>query len=208
METGGSSPLFPVFIKHNFMSIAVTKIYNRNVKSTGQVEAVEFKTTTGLVDTNGNEVIKVSATSAAVNELTVANAAAGNDVVLSTTGSDTNINLQLAPKGSGTVFINGAEKVSQVSQVGAGALPLIYSTVVLTTTGANALTLANGVTGQRLNIIMLTDGGDGTLTPSSRLGFSTITFNDVGDCVVLEFVDFGVLGTGWAIIGSRGVTIA
>lgn len=71
-------------------------------------------------DVNGNELVRVSATASAVNEITVANATAGNAPAISATGNDTNINLNLAGKGTGVVQ--------------AGGVP------VVTTTGAQTLT--------------------------------------------------------------------
>lgn len=62
-----------------------------------------------VIDTNGNELLKVSATASAVNELTLANAATGNSPTLSATGDDTNIGINLTPKGTGgVVFPAGA----------------------------------------------------------------------------------------------------
>lgn len=61
------------------------------------------KVITGINDTNNNELFKVTATASAVNELTVANAATGNAPVLSATGGDTNVDIRLAPKGTGNV---------------------------------------------------------------------------------------------------------
>lgn len=86
---------------------------------------------------------------------------------------------------------------------GAGAVNLTTAITYLVTTGANALTLADGTQGQVKTIRMKTDGGDGTLTPTNRDGYATITFNDVGDTVTLQFLD-----SKWCIIGYYGVTIA
>jgi len=63
------------------------------------------KIITDISDTNGNELIKVTATASAVNEITVANAATGNNPVLSATGSDTNIGITLTPKGTGNAVL-------------------------------------------------------------------------------------------------------
>ena len=87
---------------------------------------------------------------------------------------------------------------------GAGAVPVTASTVRLTTTAADALTLANGTNGQLLTIVMVVDGGDGTLTPTTKTGFATITFGDVGDAVTLQY--FTTLG--WMIVSNYGATIA
>jgi hypothetical protein len=58
-----------------------------------------------IADANGNELIKLETTSSAVNELSVTNAATGNGISLSATGDDTNIDIDLTPKGSGEVNI-------------------------------------------------------------------------------------------------------
>lgn len=60
-----------------------------------------------LTDANGNEWIKQTATSSAVNEITVANAATGNGPTISATGDDTNIDMVLLPKGTGVLSVTG-----------------------------------------------------------------------------------------------------
>jgi hypothetical protein len=61
---------------------------------------------TKILDTNGLELLNLTATSSAVNELTLANAATGNAPILSATGNDTNIGITLTPKGSGAVKLD------------------------------------------------------------------------------------------------------
>jgi hypothetical protein len=79
---------------------------------------------------------------------------------------------------------------------GAGAVNVTSYLTRVTTTGANALTLANGVRrGQLKKIQQIVDGGDGTLTPTSASGFTTVVFADVGDYVVLQWN-----GTAWTIV--------
>jgi len=63
-------------------------------------------------DANGNEELIFTATGSAVNELTIANAATGNNPVISATGGDTNVGITLTPKGSlGRITLNGESKV-------------------------------------------------------------------------------------------------
>jgi len=61
---------------------------------------------TKISDTNGNELLKLTATSSAVNELTLANAATGNNPSFTASGDDTNIGVSILPKGSGQVIID------------------------------------------------------------------------------------------------------
>jgi hypothetical protein len=58
-------------------------------------------------DENGNEQIIFQTTSSAVNQIDVTNAATGSGPTISSTGGDSNINLNLTPKGSGVVMIDG-----------------------------------------------------------------------------------------------------
>ncbi len=57
---------------------------------------------TKISDTNGNELINLTATSSAVNEFTIANAATSDGPILSATG-ETNVDININPKGSGTL---------------------------------------------------------------------------------------------------------
>ena len=79
---------------------------------------------TAINDTNGNELIAVTATASAVNEITIANAATGNPPTISATGDDTNVSLYLYSKGSGVVvaddFFSSARIKSTSSSSGVG----------------------------------------------------------------------------------------
>jgi len=58
---------------------------------------------TKISDASGNELLNLTATTSAVNELTLANAATANGPTLSATGGDTNIDINITPKGTGSV---------------------------------------------------------------------------------------------------------
>ena len=59
------------------------------------------KIITAINDTNGNELIAVTATASAINEFTIANATTGAGPTMSVTGGDTNVDLNLQVKGTG-----------------------------------------------------------------------------------------------------------
>ena len=61
---------------------------------------------TNILDTNGNELLILTATGSAVNELTLANAASGNAPSITASG-ETNVSINLIPKGTGAVQANG-----------------------------------------------------------------------------------------------------
>ena len=102
-------------------------------------------------------------------------------------------------------LLSGDKTVATVQALsGAGAISLNTLHTALTTTGAQAQTLANGVAGQIKTISMVVDGGDGTLTPATLAGGTTITFGDVGDSVMLIYNTTG----GWSIISNTGCAVA
>ena len=65
----------------------------------------------GILDSNGNELFTFTATASAVNEFTIANAATGGTPTISATGTDTNIDITITPKGSGSLTISGTRAV-------------------------------------------------------------------------------------------------
>ena len=95
-------------------------------------------------------------------------------------------------------------KTSVQTLSGAGAIDVVTGVTEVTTTAADALTLADGVVGQIKIIVMKADGGDGTITPATFAGGTTITMNDVGDSVMLTYATT----IGWVVIANNGCTVA
>lgn len=103
---------------------------------------------------------------------------------------------------SGPIVAGSVQSLS-----GAGAVNITSLTTAFTSTATgDALTLANGAAGQVKTIVYVAEaaGADtGVLTPTTPLGYSTITFTNVGDSVTLQYFT-----QGWAVIGVRGATVA
>ena len=117
------------------------------------------------------------------------------------TGTDGAVLTQISSNTGGVVDVAIITYYGPVQLLtGAGAVDIIAAVTDLVTTGADALTLVDGAIGQQKIITMRTDGGTGTLTPTTLNGATTIAFADVGDSVTLLF---GV--SGWSIIGSGGL---
>jgi hypothetical protein len=99
----------------------------------------------------------------------------------------------------GTDVLLGTQSLS-----GAGAVDITNAFTALTTTGAaQALTLANGSTGEIKIITHVVDGGSAVLTPTTKIGFSTITFTAVGESAMLVYT-----AAGWAIVALNGAVAA
>ena len=58
-----------------------------------------------IADANGNEAIVLQTTSSAVNAIEITNAATGGAVVIGAMGDDSNVDIDISPKGSGEVNI-------------------------------------------------------------------------------------------------------
>ena len=81
----------------------------------------------------------------------------------------------------------------------AGAVDVTSAVTTVASSGAIALTLADGAVGQVKVIVFITDGGDATLTPATMNDGTTLTFADAGDAAILMW-----LATGWQVIGAWG----
>jgi len=103
---------------------------------------------TSVLDTNGNELALLTATSSAVNEVTFANAATGNNPSFAATGDDSNIGIDLKTKGTGV--IKAEDSGGNVSAVKIAGKETIWVPAVAmypnTTNGAEAaqVELSNG----------------------------------------------------------------
>jgi len=146
---------------------------------------------TSILDTNGNELALLTATGSAVNEITLANAATGNGPIISSTG-ETNVDLNLNPKGtgvlkSGTAAVNIAGK--ETMWVPASAM---YAT---TTNGAEANQVETTALRPDMKVMDFADSADdhaqfsvafpkswneGTITYQC---FWTPSTTNTGDCI-------------------------
>ena len=61
-----------------------------------------------VADASGNENLVWGTTGSAVNEFKIANAAAGSGPTLTSQGDDTNVDLNITPKGSGKTVVSGS----------------------------------------------------------------------------------------------------
>ena len=106
--------------------------------------------------------------------------------------------------GNVTGNITGDVFASNQALSGAGAVNVTDMLTSLTSTGAaQALTLANGTVGQIKIISHIVDGGSAVLTPTTKIGFTTITFTNVGDSAMLIYT-----AQGWDIVALNGAVAA
>jgi hypothetical protein len=157
------------------------------------------KITTAINDTNGNEAIKLTATGSAVNEITVANAATGNAPVISATGGDTNINLTLNSKGTGSVILRKAS-YSSVEITANGAASTAATYIICNKATALAVSLADGTTIGEYKIFSNKGAGVATITPTNFAAGTSfaIAQNEAAQCIWD--------GSNWFLVGNQSVT--
>jgi len=112
-----------------------------------------------IKDENGNEQIIFQTTSSAVNELEVTNASTGNGPILGASG-ETNVDLNIKPKGSGKTIIGSGTGNSTITSSGA------HNLILNTNSGTNSGEIA------------ITDGANGDIDITTN-GTGAIKFNDL-----------------------------
>lgn len=84
------------------------------------------------------------------------------------------------------------------SITGPGAISIDTLSTEITTTGADAFSIANGTIGQMKHIVLLAHGGDATITPDTFANGTAVTLNAANDCVTLLYTT-----NGWMIIAGQ-----
>ena len=151
-------------------------------------------------DDAGNEFIIFSKVTTAVNEVTIANAATGNDPTFTASGSDTNIGLDFIPKGTGAVTFLGTGKIQQVkekvsvfSTATTGTInynfldqAVLYHTT--TATGQFTLNLRGSSSTTLNNLLSVGESITGVfMNTNTTFYVSTITIDGSSTNVILEY---------------------
>ena len=161
------------------------------------------KVGTSINDTSGNEVIKITATGSAVNELTIANGASTTGPTLSATGGGTNLNIIMTPKGTGSVELNKAAFSS--STITADGAASTAATLIIGNKGTQLnVSLADGTTVGEYKIFTNKGAGSMEVTPNAFRGSDTkFTLAQFDGCTCIWD------GTSWFLVGNQGeVTVA
>jgi hypothetical protein len=134
---------------------------------------------TNILDTGGNELIKITVTGSAENEFTIAAGASGAGPTLSSTGSsDSNIDINIVPAGTGdvvlaadTVKVGDAAAAATLTSNGAGTLTV--------TTGGTTDLVLNTNSGTASGAITITDAANQDILIAPN-GYGRATFSGQG----------------------------
>lgn len=152
-------------------------------------------------DANGAELMKLTATAAAANEITLANAAVGGKPIMSASGTDTNVTMKLAGKGTGSVEIaKAAYSTSTITADGAASPTTTY--IICNKATGLSVSLANGTVNGEYKIFTNKGAGVATVTPASFAQGTSFTLAQYEGCQVIWD------GTNWYLVGNQSeVTI-
>ena len=106
-----------------------------------------------IADANGNELIMLQTASSAVNQLEVTNSASGGSVVVGASGDDSNIDIDISPKGTGEVNIASGN--------------LNYAGTAITATGAELNLTDGSSSGTIVNSKAVIYGGSGEVNATT-----------------------------------------
>ena len=157
---------------------------------------------TSINDTTGNEVIKITATGSAVNELTIANGASTTGPTLSATGGGANLNIIMTPKGTGSVELNKAAFSS--STITANGAASTAATLIIGNKGSQLdVSLADGTTVGEYKIFTNKGAGAMHVTPTNFAQGTKFVLAQNDGCTCIWD------GTNWFLVGNQGeVTVS
>ena len=125
---------------------------------------IDVADTKAIRDGNDNELIKFSQTASAVNEITVKNAATGSGPEIQASGGDSNIDVELVPKGTGAVT-NGTQKIDWYQELARTTLSGAGDTITVNSIPARKylkIYVSVAATGGNMNVLLSFNNDTGT----------------------------------------------
>ena len=119
IDTSGSGNTLTVAIDSTVATKTGTETLTNKTLTSPTLTTPRFADDGFIADASGNEQILFQQTANAVNAIEVTNSATGDGVKIGSAGDDTNINIILDPKGSGTVDVNSSRIVNVTDPSGA-----------------------------------------------------------------------------------------
>jgi len=181
-------------------------IIDVNVVDTAGIQTLTNKTLTSptigtsILDTSGNELVLLTATGSAVNEITLANAATGNGPTISASG-ETNVDLNLNPKGTGALKSGSAAvKIAGKETIWVPAQAM-YGT---TTNGADAQQIETTATRPDLKVLDF----DASTNEFAQFAVALPKSYNLGTVTFQFWWSPGNTNTGNVILGLQGVGVA
>lgn len=150
-------------------------LVNASTGNSPKIQA-EGEADTGIILSNkdGEEILILDSIASSVNEFTISSAATGNGPILQATGDDDNIDINITPKGTGIVTVNGGTLTLAGTSSAASAILLSEDT----DNGTNTIGFIAPAALTASTTFILPDG-DGTNTQVLQTnGSGTLSWTD------------------------------
>jgi len=157
---------------------------------------------TDILDTGGNELMKIAVTGSAENEFTMAAGASGNGPTLSSTGSvDTNIDININPGGTGVLKSGTAPvKIAGLETIFVPATAMFGTT----TNGAEAVAIETTATRPEMKVLDF----DASTIEYAQFSIAMPKSWDLQELTFQAFWSPSNTDTGDALIGLQAISVA
>ena len=148
-----------------------------------------------IKDSAGLEYMTFTSTGSAVNELRVTNSATGNGPILTVSGDDGNIDLQLTTKGTGTILFNDPQRLASETLTSSTAISVVVPLTMINSGSGTSMTMGDGNGIGQVKTILNIGAGSSTVTPTNLGNGSTFKLNQYAS------VDAIWQGSNWYLLG-------
>ena len=158
-----------------FSFVGFTETLLNKTLTSPVLTAPKFADAGFIADANGNEQVVFQTASSAVNHVEITNAATGAAPAFNAVGSDTNVTMSLAAKGTGSLNLNS--KINYTTETLTGTTVAASAVIPVTVHNAGsavAASLINGTVAGQIKKFVNIGAGAVTLTPATYAQGTTI----------------------------------